>query len=75
MASEKKKRIGNLTTVSDVIRETKRIYREARNNEISPENMVRFGQVLHKITQMMETNELEQRIQALEKQANVTTRK
>lgn len=40
MTKEKarKKRIGNLTTVSDVIRETKRVYREARNDELSSES-------------------------------------
>ena len=65
--NSKKKRIGNLATISDVIRETKRVYREARNDEMSPENMVRFGQVLHKITQMMEASELEERIEKLEK--------
>lgn len=68
-SKNRKKRIGNLSNISDIIREAKRVYREARNNEISPEDMVRFGQILHKISQMIEAGDLEQRILELEQNA------
>ena len=62
----RKKRIGNLATSSDIIREIKRVYREGRNDEIDTVNMSRFANVLKMLIDIKESQDIEHRLEVLE---------
>lgn len=55
-----------LETVRDVRRELARIYREARRGELKPETATKLAFLLDLTARMIERNELEARIEALE---------
>ena len=60
------KRIGHLSTIPEMLREIKRVYREGRNEEITTNDMKAFGSILRMMVDIMETSDLEARIKAIE---------
>ena len=63
MATTKKPRVGNLTSIEAILRETRRIYRECRcsipEGELSSEDLVRLSGVLFKMHQMIDGSKIE----------------
>jgi len=55
-----------LDTVSDVKREMAKVYRECRSNLIDAQTGTKLSWMLQGISKVIETSELEQRIEALE---------
>ena len=62
----RKKRVGKLATIPDLIRETRRLYREGRNGEIDTLDMTRLASLLKMTVDMMEASDIEKRIESLE---------
>ena len=61
-----------LDTVSDVKREMAKVYRECRSNLIDAQTGTKLSWMLQGIAKVIESSDLEQRIEALE---NVSTKK
>ena len=71
-------RVGRLNTLQAVRRELSRVYREARTGKIDTADASRLGLLLVSLAKIMESSDLEQRIEALEKltsQHELTTRR
>ena len=66
--SKASKRVGRLRSVGDVLTEMGRVYREARRKQLSTVDASRLMMMLREIRQVMETENLEQRIEKLEEQ-------
>ena len=56
---QRAKKVSSLYKLADIIREHKRIYRAAMRGEIEVDDLVKFSMVLHRITQAMESSELD----------------
>jgi len=56
-----------LDRISDCKRELGRLYKEARRGEISAQTATRLAYLLNMMAQMIETSELEKRVEAIEK--------
>jgi hypothetical protein len=56
-----------LDRISDCKRELARLYRSARREEISTQTATRLAYLLNMMAQMIETSELEKRVEAIEK--------
>lgn len=63
----RKKRVGKLATIPDLIRECRRLYREGRNGDIDTMDMSRLAVLLKQMVEMMEASDIEKRIEALER--------
>jgi len=59
--------VGRLNTLQAVRRELSRVYREARTGKIDTADASRLGFLLVSLAKIMESSDLEQRIEALEK--------
>lgn len=55
-----------LGTIADIKRELARLYREARREEISTQTATRLAYLLNMMAQLIESAELEKRVNALE---------
>lgn len=55
-----------LGSVADIKRELARLYREARREEISTQTATRLAYLLNMMAQLIETAELEKRVEAIE---------
>lgn len=56
----------NLSSAEDIRRETARVYREARAGQIDPADATKLTYILDRIARMLETQDLERRLEALE---------
>ena len=63
---ERRIRIGNLTTTAAILRELRRLYRVARNNELDTLDASRLGSLLRMMVDIMTTDDIEQRLTKLE---------
>ncbi len=58
-----------LDTVSDVKREMAKVYREARSGIIGTQDLTKLTWCLQAVAKVIETSDIEQRIEQLEQQA------
>ncbi len=61
-----------LGSVADVKRELARLYREARRGEITTQTATRLAYLLNMMAQLIESAELEKRVEAIEATQGVT---
>ena len=56
----------NLTTTDDLRREMAKLYRDARNGLLPTQDATRLGYLLDLMRKMIETNDIEKRLEQLE---------
>lgn len=57
-----------LATIGDIQGELARLYRQVRAGEVAPQDATRMGYLLNLLAGLIETHDLERRLEALEQQ-------